>query len=123
LSRTDVSWGYHLLLNCRACDREAIASENTIRLWCRDLLQRIAMRPIGNAIVIPTGMHEERLAGYTLIQVIETSSITAHFVDSTGSAYIDVFSCRDFDTSDVEDCVRRHFRPEHIGRVFLERQA
>ena len=118
-----MSWGYHLLLNCRDCDREAISRPAKVLAWLHDLLARIDMKPVGEPWIAATGLHDENLSGLTLMQCIETSSITAHFVDSDSSAYIDVFSCRDFDTSDVEDCVRRHFRPEHVGRVFLERQA
>lgn len=118
-----MAWGYHLILNCRACDREAIGSVDRLRGWLADLLVRIDMRPVGESWIAQTGMHDPRLAGLTLMQCIETSSITAHCCDASGDAYIDVFSCRDFDTAAVEDCIRRHFRPEQIGRVFLERTA
>ena len=50
-------------------------------------------------------------AGLTLVQLIETSNITAHFCEESGDAYIDVFSCKDFRDNDVEECVREYFRP------------
>ncbi len=36
--------------------------------------------------------HDLSKAGYSLVQLIETSPITGHFVDKNGDAYLDVFS-------------------------------
>ena len=41
--------------------------------------------------------HVPQAAGYSLVQLIETSAITGHFCDASGDAYLDIFSCKDFD--------------------------
>lgn len=118
-----MTWGHHLMLDCSACDRHAIASEASIRAWLTDLLTRIDMKPIGSPWIELTGQHDRKLAGLTLMQCIETSSITAHFVDSDGSAYIDVFSCKPFEKATVMDCVAQHFNPEGMSVTMRGRQA
>ncbi len=118
-----MNWGLHLTLDCRGCDREAISSENCIRAWLSDLVGRIKMVAVGTPVVVPLGMRAEHLAGYTCVQLIETSHVTGHFVDATGDAYIDVFSCAEFSQAAVEDCVRSHFRPAAITALLRERQA
>jgi S-adenosylmethionine/arginine decarboxylase-like enzyme len=60
-------------------------------------------------------------AGYTLVQLIETSNITAHFAEEDNSAYIDVFSCKDFKQKDVEEVVQNYFKPEHVHSRLLVR--
>jgi hypothetical protein len=52
-----------------------------------------------------------------------TSSIVAHFIDSTGDVYIDVFSCKPFDNDIVIGTIKDAFLPKKIRTNFLTRQA
>ena len=61
-------------------------------------------------------------AGYSLVQLIETSAVTGHFCDASGDAYLDVFSCKDFDPEVAIGVVERHLRPESIRKVELARR-
>ena len=62
-------------------------------------------------------------AGYTLVQLIETSNICCHFVEETNDLYLDVFSCKPFEPTDVQRVVSQYFSPERINTIFLNRQA
>jgi S-adenosylmethionine/arginine decarboxylase-like enzyme len=64
-----------------------------------------------------------KVLGYTLLQPIETSSITMHFVEETNDVYLDLFSCKVFENEVVKDCIRDYFKPEAIQSVYLTRQA
>ena len=55
--------------------------------------------------------------------LIETSNITAHFVEETNDMYLDVFSCKPFDEKKVEDIVGAYFGPVKKNKIFLNRQA
>jgi S-adenosylmethionine/arginine decarboxylase-like enzyme len=61
--------------------------------------------------------------GYTLVQLIETSNITAHFVEETNDVYIDVFSCKPFNKKDVDRVVLDFFGPKRKKSTFIVRQA
>jgi hypothetical protein len=61
--------------------------------------------------------------GYTLVQLIETSNITAHFVEETNDLYLDVFSCKPFEAKDVMDVLNDSFEPAKSETKFLVRQA
>ena len=65
--------------------------------------------------------HSFDAAGYTLLQLIETSNICAHFAENLGQVYIDIFSCKSFDNDDAVSVCRRYFEPEIIERHVLER--
>ena len=79
------------------------------------------MVPLGEPLIHHFGSGNK--AGYTLVQLIETSNITAHFCEETNDMYLDVFSCKPFDPSVVEGVVYQHFGPLHNNRVFMTRQA
>jgi S-adenosylmethionine/arginine decarboxylase-like enzyme len=65
----------------------------------------------------------EENSGYSLMQMIMTSNITAHFVNSNNSAYIDVFSCKEFDNNTVIKIVNKFFSPRKIRTTFITRHA
>jgi S-adenosylmethionine/arginine decarboxylase-like enzyme len=67
--------------------------------------------------------HLPEAAGYSLVQLIETSAVTGHFCDASGDAYLDVFSCKDFDAQVAIGVIERHLRPESIRKVELVRDT
>jgi S-adenosylmethionine/arginine decarboxylase-like enzyme len=61
--------------------------------------------------------------GYSLVQLIETSNICAHFANQDREIYLDVFSCKPFDERIVEDLIVKYFDAKSLRRAFLKRQA
>jgi S-adenosylmethionine/arginine decarboxylase-like enzyme len=116
-------WGYHLILDCKGCNVEEIQSKEQIRLFVGELVRDIDMKAFGEPIIENFANHNPLVAGYSLVQLIETSSITAHFADHTGDAYIDIFSCKPFDLGVAQEVVHRFFHPEKIKITYLTRQA
>ena len=114
-------WGYHLIINAGNCNREAVMSAGTIYDFCKELVERIDMVAFGEPQIVKFGTGNK--AGYTLVQLIETSNICAHFCDDSGDAYLDVFSCKPYDTQIVLELVDKYFLPEKINHTYLERQA
>ncbi len=114
-------WGYHLILDCATCDPESIRSADTIKEFVKELVKTIDMVAFGEPTVVHFGT--ENKAGYTLVQLIETSNICCHFVEETNDMYLDVFSCKPFNPADVEEIVSLYFSPERTNKIFLNRQA
>jgi S-adenosylmethionine/arginine decarboxylase-like enzyme len=116
-------WGYHLILDCAGCDQASITDPTILVSWIKSLVSEIEMVPYGEPQVLHFGHNERHLEGWTVIQLIETSNIIAHFNDHTREGYIDVFSCKTFDDDIVEANVRKFFNPVKIRKTFLTRQA
>lgn len=114
-------WGYHLTLDCAGCNNN-IQDAIALAGFAADLVVALDMRAYGDPQIVRFG-DDPRLTGYTLIQLIETSDITAHFCDFTGEAYIDVFSCRAFSDKDARVVVDKYFSPVAVNSCFQERQA
>ena len=100
-------WGYHLILDCKNGALEQVKSVDNIKRFVEVLVKEIEMT----------------MALYSLVQLIETSSITGHFVDKNGDCYIDIFSCKSFDIETAKSVVNKYFSPKQIKVTYLTRQA
>jgi S-adenosylmethionine/arginine decarboxylase-like enzyme len=112
-------WGYSLMLNCGECCKGSIRSKYLIKAFSKQLVKNIDMVAYGDPQVVHFGTGNK--AGYTLVQLIETSNITAHFVEETNSMYLDVFSCKNFDVETVESTVKQFFDPQYMSNTFTSR--
>ncbi len=111
------------MVDCSSCDRAAVRDADAIRKFCADLVSSIGMVAYGEPVLEHFATHLPQAAGYSLVQLIETSAVTGHFCDASGDAYLDVFSCKDFDPEIAVRVVRRHFRPRMIRKTNLYRDA
>lgn len=117
------SWGYHLILDCQGCELSKISNPHQIRSFAQALVARIEMKAFGEPFIEHFAAHDPKAGGYSLVQLIETSSITGHFVDANGDAYLDIFSCQNFDLEAAQQVVREYFEPKQIKLTYLTRQA
>jgi S-adenosylmethionine/arginine decarboxylase-like enzyme len=116
-------WGKHLIIDMSAGDRDRVQSAQHISRFVETLVETIGMKAYGAPLLEHFAEHLPDAAGYSLVQLIETSAITGHFCDLSGDAYIDIFSCKDFDSELAVEVVRAAFRPQHINFITLVRQA
>jgi S-adenosylmethionine decarboxylase len=114
-------WGYHLAVNAARCCPRSIRNAQHITSFSHALVNRIRMVPFGDPQVVHFGIDNK--AGYTLVQLIQTSNICAHFVEESNDIYLDVFSCKDFDAADVRAIVSDYFKPERIDARLLIRDV
>jgi S-adenosylmethionine/arginine decarboxylase-like enzyme len=115
------AWGYHLMLDCSGCNGN-IKDKRAIETFVKDLLKAVDMKPHGKPL-IEYLLPGQRNQGYSMIQLITTSNISAHFMDLDGTAYFDVFSCKKFDPKLAEKIIKKHFAPKKYKVKFLTRQA
>lgn len=115
-------WGYHLAVNA-VCDPAKVTDPENIKAFSKDLVEAIDMIAFGEPTVVHFAEHSADKAGYTLVQLIQTSNICAHFVDSSGECYLDVFSCKDFDPEIVMQKVIDYFGATSGNVQFFERSA
>lgn len=114
-------WGYHLMLDCSGCNHEQITSKDNITEFAKKLVERIDMVAYGEPQVVNFGSGNKQ--GYTLVQLIETSNICAHFVEENNTMYLDVFSCKPYDNEIVVASVEQYFSPTKVREYFVTRNA
>lgn len=115
------SWGYHMTIDASKCDPEAIRSKKTIAAFVKELVSAIDMVAFGQPRIVMFGTGNKK--GYTLVQLIETSDITAHFVEETNDVYLDIFSCKSFPPKVAIHVFDKYFSSGHKKVRFVKRQA
>jgi S-adenosylmethionine/arginine decarboxylase-like enzyme len=101
-------WGVASSIDIYNCDPEKIRSEEQIRRFVVELCELIEMKRYGETLVVHFG-EDERVAGYSMVQLIETSLVSAHFANLTNTTYLDVFSCKPYDPEIVQDFAQNYF--------------
>ena len=108
------AWGHEVRVDFRGADPEFLDDAEHIARFAADLVDALGMRAYGPPQTPRFGLADESTAGITLVQLIETSSVTFHFAPNLGEGYGNVFSCRPFDPSVVVALVIERFRPVEL---------
>jgi len=116
------NWGQHLILDMGGCNGN-IALKESIRAFVAELVDAIDMVAYGEPLIEHFATHSQEAAGYSLVQLIETSAISAHFSDHNRDVYLDVFSCKSFDSNRVVQVVDKYFEPKSIYMLSIGREA
>lgn len=111
-ARQNKVWGIASSIDVYNCDGETIRSAEKIKEFVAKLCEVIEMKRFGETMVVHFG-EEERVAGFSMVQLIETSLISAHFANMTNTVYLDVFSCKPYDIKIVEEFAREFFGGTH----------
>jgi S-adenosylmethionine/arginine decarboxylase-like enzyme len=114
-------WGQHLVIDAARCAPKMIRCPRNIYIFTGELVKKIDMVAYGPPQIVMFGTGNKK--GYTLVQLIETSNICAHFVEETNDMYLDVFSCKPFDPHVVMGVVAEYFRPDDVTYRNMGRQA
>lgn len=114
-------WGYHAIIDLAGCNLNAITNYENIYNFAKQLVKDIDMVAYGEPQIVNFGSGDK--AGYTLVQLIETSNICAHFVNEYCEVYLDVFSCKEFDPILVEELAARYFGAKTVRQAFIRRKA
>ena len=102
------AWGIASSIDIYNCDPEKIRSPEAIRRFVAELCELIQMKRYGETWVVHFG-EDERVAGYSMVQLIETSLISAHFANLTNTTYLDVFICKPYDPEMVREFAQDYF--------------
>lgn len=113
------SWGKSVHINLSGCPFEMVSDGELLRTYIQDVIKRINMVAHGECHIERFGTGS--LEGYSAMQFIETSSITVHMDETAGRAFIDIFSCKDFDTEDASLYSKEYFKAQEMNQTTLER--
>jgi len=116
------TYGVELILDLYGCHEKTIRSRKKLLDFVDNLCSLIKMRKYGKPSIFHFGLKKPHTAGYSLVQFIETSSITGHFSELWNSAYINIFSCKKFDTEKAANFTKKFFGARRMeNRVILRK--
>lgn len=106
------AWGIATSVDVYNCDPATIRDADAIRRFVVELCDLIAMKRFQDTLVVNFG-EDERVAGFSMVQLIETSLISGHFANLTNAAYLDIFSCKPYEPHTVEQFALKFFGGTH----------
>ena len=101
------AWGLSTSVDLQDCHAATIQDRKQIEAYVVALCDLIGMKRYGECQIVHFG--EGRVAGYSMMQLIETSLISGHFANDTNRAYLDIFSCKGYDPKIVEAFSKQFF--------------
>ncbi len=108
---TAESWGILTSIDLHSCNGDTIRDAEKIRQFVYELCERIGMKRFGECQVVNFG-EDERVAGFSMTQLIETSLISGHFANLTNNVYLDVFSCKYYSPETAAEFAKEFFEAE-----------
>jgi S-adenosylmethionine/arginine decarboxylase-like enzyme len=101
-------WGLAASIDIYECDPETIRNADKIRRFVIELCRLIDMQRFGETLCVHFG-EDERVSGYSMVQLIETSLISAHFANQSNTTYLDIFSCKPYDPQQTANFAKEYF--------------
>ena len=104
-------WGLYTSVDLKGCDPVSIRDAEKIHRFIIELCDLIDMKRFGEPQIIHFGPNE-RVAGFSMTQLIETSLISGHFANETNAAYLDIFSFKEYEPSKAAEFCKNFFGAE-----------
>ena len=102
-------WGWSTSLDLKRCN-DKMKDKADLKDYVYQVCDLIDMTRFGECQVYKFGTGNK--AGYSMLQLIETSNITGHFCDQDNSAFLDIFSCKPYNTIDMVDFTKKFFESD-----------
>ncbi|MCF7873586.1 MAG: S-adenosylmethionine decarboxylase [Candidatus Omnitrophica bacterium] len=115
------TYGYELIINLNGCNLDILSSKKKLQCYVDQLCELINMKKFGKTILKYFGKNKDFTKGYSLVQLIETSSITGHFSDKWLTAYINIFSCQPYDHKKARKFTKQFFQAKKISSQLIIR--
>lgn len=120
------AYGYELILDLHKCDVSTFSRESLDGYFAK-LCKAIKMEKCERYFWDDVGVPEEeqqvsaRTKGTSAVQFILTSTIVIHTLELLAAAYINIFSCKEYDAGLAEEITREWFRATECRTHLIER--
>lgn len=112
-------WGKSAAIDLYGCEHTRLIDPALLKDFVAQLVDVADMEAHGPCYVDRFGDGE--LEGYSAMQFIKTSAITVHLDEVGNRAFIDIFSCKQFDAQKAADFSKRFFGAKSVKTATLLR--
>jgi len=120
------NYGKELIIDLHNCNVDKF-NRKSLRIYFKKLCILIEMQRSKLVFWDDVGVPEEEkqtllhTKGTSAIQFILTSNITIHTLDLLGNVYINIFSCKDFDSNDAAIFSIKYFEAHSYTQQTIDR--
>jgi S-adenosylmethionine/arginine decarboxylase-like enzyme len=115
------AWGLLTSVDLYGCNPEKIRDARAIKKYVDELCELIEMKQFGETQIVNFG-EDEKVAGFSMVQLIETSLISGHFANKSNNAYIDIFSCKYYEPSVALEFTKKFFEAKEVKMHYVLRR-
>lgn len=114
--------GTHLILDLKECKNlEELSNKKFIESLLLKLVKITGMKAITKPYVLYYEHEKKEESGITGSIIISDSHISLHTYPFKKSLYFDLFSCKNFDSKKIINCIKEIFEPKKIVKRLIRR--
>ncbi len=107
------AWGLSTQIDLYDCDPDLIRSKDDIERFTHVLCNMLGVEMYGPTQIVRFGNNPE-VYGYSMVQLIQTSLVSAHFAEESNAVYLDVFSCKYYDAEEAIRYAQDFFKAKSV---------
>ncbi len=115
------AWGLLTSIDLHLCNPETIRDAAEVTRHVHELCERIGMKRFGETVVVNFG-EDERVAGFSMTQLIETSLISGHYANQSNTVYLDIFSCKYYNPFEAGEFSKEFFGAKDYNLTYTLRK-
>ena len=115
-------YGIELILDMSYCDTSKFTKEN-INKYFIEICKLAKMKRHGRPVYWYDHSGIPHLEGISAIQFIETCNIVLHALNILEAVFVNIFSCKDFDTKLAGEFTKNFFGAKHMNSKIIERKT
>lgn len=112
-------WGKSVAIDLHERKHDRLVDPELLKQFVAQVIKVVGMEAHGDCYVDRFGDGE--LEGYSAMQFIKTSAITVHLDEVGNCAFVDIFSCKDFDADKAETFAKEFFQARQSKATILIR--
>ncbi len=112
-------WGMSVAIDLHECQHDRLTDPKLLEQFVTEVIKVVDMEAHGPCYVDRFG--EGKIEGYSAIRFIKTSSIAVHLDEVGNRAFIDIFSCKQFDAQKAADYSKEFFGAQAVKTTSLLR--
>jgi S-adenosylmethionine/arginine decarboxylase-like enzyme len=114
------AWGLSTAIDMHDCDPNLLKDSEAIREYAAKVCEVIESKPWGPCHIQHFGTNE--VAGYSMMQLVETSLVSGHFVNKTNRIFLDIFTCKYYDPTKAVELSKQFFKAKDVTYTCLLRK-
>jgi S-adenosylmethionine/arginine decarboxylase-like enzyme len=115
------AWGLETQIDLYDCNLKTMQDADKVKRHILHVVKLIGAEAYGDCQIINFGSTPE-VAGFSSVQLIDTSLVSGHYADKTRDVFLNVFSCKYYDPRKVVDYSKRFFEAKAMDyRCMLRR--
>ena len=114
--------GTHLIIDLKGCKNlERLSDKRFIESFLLELVRIAKMKAITKPNVLYYEHEDREESGVTGFVIIAESHVSVHTYPFKESLYLDLFSCKIFDSKKITDYIKETFQPEIMTDRLIKR--